>query len=419
MAQRVFFLIITGLCFGSAGAQVPQLAGQVTEASSSTNFAVNGKYVICDAKTDFRVAHGVDPSRVSWSEKPYIGEPLLVFGREDRHTHVVYAKRVIFAPADQTLHGQGIVEQLLNSNVPGSVLLRADGYPILVQAATTVMFAEPLKSLKDIGPNVWLQYQGRQRPDGALVADKVSFRPNILSDREEKLRERYTYDPATIASDAHQNALVRTVRGIDPSQIPPYSDAAMQQRVIAIGEKLIPRCQKELPAADPNRISFQFEVVDGKDREGMDFPSGVILVPRDVVERAQTDDELAGYIATGMSAVIEKQRVRNGSKKGALDAAEIALDAAEIGGLIALTPAFMGAVSKKQDLEIAEEEQRMRESLSLVHDAGYDVIGVPRIWWRLASADPKPLSEVPIPPKAEYAYAVIGSTWRDTAWLGR
>lgn len=412
MAQRVFSLIITGLCFGSAGAQVPQLAGQVTEASSSTNFEVNGKNVICDAKTDFRVAHGVDPSRISWSEKPYMGAPLLVFGREDHHTHVVYAKRVIFAPADQILHGQGIVEQLLNSNVPGSILLRADGYPILVQAATTVLFAKPLKSLKDIGPNVWLQYQGRQRPDGVLVADKVSFRPNDLSDREEKLRDRYTYDPATIASDAHQNALVRAVRGIDPSQLQPYPDAAMQQRVIAIGEKLIPKCQKELPAADPNRISFQFEVIDGKDREGLGFPSGVILIPRDAVERAQTDDELAGYIASSMSAVIEKQRVRNGSKKGALDAAEI-------GGLIALTPAFMGAVSKKQDLEIAEEEQRMRESLSLVNDAGYDVIGVPRIWWRLASADPKPLSEVPIPPKAEYAYAVIGSTWRDTAWLGR
>ncbi|HEX6495546.1 MAG TPA: hypothetical protein VF018_08690, partial [Acidobacteriaceae bacterium] len=60
----------------------------------------------------------------------------------------------------------------------------------------------------------------------------------------------------------------------------------------------------------------------------------------------------------------------------------------------------------------AEMQQRIRVSLALVHDAGYNLAEAPKAWWLVESKEGKSLSETPIPDTAIYAYAVLGSTWR-------
>jgi hypothetical protein len=50
-------------------------------------------------------------------------------------------------------------------------------------------------------------------------------------------------------------------------------------------------------------------------------------------------------------------------------------------------------------------------SLSLLHDAGYDVQQAPLAWWLLAPKKPKDITDVPLPRRAEYLYRIIGETW--------
>ncbi len=396
------------LCSLSARAAIPNIAGAVTAAVSATDFEVNGLHVVCDARTKFELLRPADAGRISWSAKPYIGEPLLIYGHKDGHAHLIRANRVVFAPVEGRLRGKAIIDRMLPPQSSGALLVRADGYPILLTSSTQITFVAPLKSLADVGTNLWLEYQGYQRADGTLIAEKAILRPNVIEQREERLRGKYDYDPTAVPADSHQNGVTRLVAGADPKQIPPSSDKAQQARIDAIGHKLAPEYQRALPDADPSKVPFQFQLV-GKNYAAnrIDLPNGTILVPQEAITRLKTDDQIAAYLADGMAAILEKQQLRDAREKRLLTAGEI-------GGMNWLVPGFFAA-EKKDDLERAESEQRIRVSLALMHDAGYDLAEAPKTWWLLAAKKPMPLTDISIPNEAIYAYIILGSTWRRSA----
>ena len=401
----------------TAFGDVPIVAGQVTEANSPTDFEVNGKHVVCGPKTQFQSVDAAD-IRISWSSKPYLGEPLLIYGRQDHHAHLIRAERVIFSPDNSLLHGGAIIDRVLAPQAAGSLLIRADGYPILLQPSTKAVFQAPLKSLGDVTTNVWIEYEGRQRPDGILVAEKAVFHPNTVSGREDRVRGKYDYDPSTISADTRQNSVKRAVVGVDPSQVPPSTDRPTTstdrpttQRVETVGEKLVPEYQRALPSTDPTKIPFKFQLIDdARSTDPIYFPSGLIFIPRQAVLRFQNEDQLAAYLATGIAGVIEKLLLRSALSKKAMDAAVVGSFA------VLPVPVFVAALGKRSDLGEQEREQRTRVALSLLHDAGYELSEAPKAWWLLEAKKPAPLHDIPIPDASIYAYAILGSTWRDSSW---
>ena len=59
--------------------------------------------------------------------------------------------------------------------------------------------------------------------------------------------------------------------------------------MIAVGEKLIPAFQRDLPDSDPAKIHFRFQLVDSKKlHAALAAPNGIILIPHQVVERMET-----------------------------------------------------------------------------------------------------------------------------------
>lgn len=137
----------------------------------------------------------------------------------------------------------------------------------------------------------------------------------------------------------------------------------------------------------------------------IDLPNGTILVPQQAISRLKNDDRIAAYLANGIAAVLEKQQLLDAVKKRLLTAGEI-------GGMNWLVPGFFAA-EKKDDLVRAESEQRIRVSLALMHDAGYNLAEAPQAWWLLAAKRPTPRSEITMPDEAIYAFITIGSTWRN------
>ncbi len=336
----------------------------------------------------------------------------MINGHKDGRTHLLRAHRVVFAPVEGRLRGNAIVDRMLAPQPAGALLVSADGYPILLTSSTQITFVAPLRSLADVHTNLWLEYQGQQSADGVVVAERALLHENTVQQREERLRANTNYDPS-LPPASHQKDLQSGVQhlltGHDPREIPPSPDTSMQRRIETIGLKLLPEYQRALPDGDPTKIPFRFQLVEQKDAANrVDLPSGTILVPRQTVARLQNDDQIAAYLADGMAAILEKQRLRDAVKKRLLTAGEI-------GGVGWLAPSLFAA-DKKDDLERAESEQRVRVSLALMHDAGYNLAEAPKTWWLLAAKKPKPLTDIEIPNEAIYAYIVIGSTWRYTAW---
>jgi predicted Zn-dependent protease len=189
----------------------------------------------------------------------------------------------------------------------------------------------------------------------------------------------------------------------------------MQARVSAIGIRLVPRYQRELPDTDETKINFRFQVVGHeKWHDAVAWPNGIILVPYDVVERLQNDSQLAAVLADNIACALEKQgpHAIPAARKMSAFAVAGAIGSAFVPGLVlAMGPANEVALVAADVMIRHAREQSGRVSLGLLRDAGYDVTQAPLAWWLLAPGKAKKLEEIAMPERATYLYKVLGETW--------
>lgn len=263
--------------------------------------------------------------------------------------------------------------------------------------------------------NVWIAFHGKLRDNGIVMAETATFAPNIIRDREDKLLAKFEYDPAAVPDSAKQNGVSKHFLGINPKKIPPYHDAAMQARIDRIGKSLVPPYQRALPESDQTKIDFQFQLIDApKWHDALTMPSGVILVPRQIVERLQNDSQLAAVLADNIATALEKQSYLVAPKKQDLAAANLFGTAAGlfIPGLELVTNVATYSSGKAIQNHLLQQSGRV--SLGLLHDAGYEVHEAPLAWWTLAAKHPNDLTASPPPDRSLYLYKTIGEMWRAT-----
>ncbi len=402
------------------GQETPAVDGYITRATSESDFDVNGLRILCGQKTMTLVATKPgesDGAKGCPQYTPYVGEVVRVYGSVNRKKQAVQATRIEFALAEEraAISGWAVIEVLEDTTAPGSqpgkFLVRADGYWIQVDNKTELSFTPPRSSLTDVKAGDWIEYKGTQGPDGVVAAKVVRLSPNIVSKGEEKLRAKNDFDPSAVPGDAKQNYLKdAVVGGLDPKKFPPYQDRAMQARINEIGGKLIPAYQRALPDSDPSKIRFRFQLIDTKwFRDALTTPDGVILVPHQVVERMQSDAQLATVLADNIACALEKQDYHTQPERRAADVAAAAGVFVPLAGSGIVVGSTIGA------MEILTEERRQsgRVSLGLLHDAGYDIDQAPMAWWLLGTRESKPVAGTTIPPRAAYLYHILGETWHN------
>jgi hypothetical protein len=173
--------------------------------------------------------------------------------------------------------------------------------------------------------------------------------------------------------------------------------------------KVIPEYQKQLPDDSPSKIHFRIYVVDEPSfREDLECVEGLILVPRQVVERLANEDQLAAIMANGVAYSIEMQSARLYTESLELWGVEAANYAAmslvpgvSLGGLVG------GGIA---DREIVRHmrEQAGRIALTLMTDAGYDPWQAPEAWRLLAPKKlPQDTSALKYPSRAGYQLGIL------------
>jgi hypothetical protein len=328
-----------------------------------------------------------------------------VFGKShDRETAIAATQINLRRAEPHKVSGFGIVDGMPDGPSAEGRMLRADGYLVLIPKQTALVFEPPMTADTAFKTNVWMGFQGSQRADGVVVASKASFRENSVSKSEGKLREKTEHDPSAVDPRAKQSTLSKAFRGIDPKQIPSYKDAQMQARVSEIGEKLVPRYQRELAESDETKINFRFQVVEDKSlKDSVALPNGIILIPHGTVERLQNDSQLAAVLADGIADALEKQSFRLGHETKKLRLAEAGT--AFMSG-VGMATGLFGAATE-ENMKRHAVEQSCRVSLFLMHDAGYEVKEAPRAWWLLAEG----YEVTPMPAVVLYLYRTLGETW--------
>jgi predicted Zn-dependent protease len=256
---------------------------------------------------------------------------------------------------------------------------------------------------------VWIKYRGKLQSDGIVHTNSAIFIPNAIPNDEAKLLDKNDYDSTAVAPDAKQSFVSEMYHGLDPKKIPPYKNASMQARVERIGTSIIPAYQRKLLDSDLTKILFHFQLVDRPDfLDCWALPSGIILVPRHIVEQLQNDQELAAVLADCVADVLEKQAYRSQANRRNRKIAEFASVA---GGVSTFGVVSLGNLGAESSEERTAEDQSGRVSLGLLHDAGYEIDQAPIAWWRLCTKSGKTLVDTPIPRRALNLYKLIGITW--------
>jgi len=384
--------------------------GYVTRATSNSDFDVNGIRVFCDKQTEATVQSRKNSAGQGSARAPYVGESVTVRGVFHEQDRSITAKRIAFADESPgAAAGSAVIDGIpaskSASHETDSLLVRADGYRILIDRKTKIVWIPPLASLQDLKPGDWIEYEGEGQTNGIVIAKKVKLTRIAVSGGEQKFRFKSDYDPSRVPASAKQNLLHKVFLGEDYKNIPPAKDPQMQARVEAIGKKLIPPFQRDLPISDPAKIDFRFQVTDDpKWRDVTPLPSGIILIPQMAAERMQNDSQLAAILASSIAATVERGPFR--MRK--------AIDTTTAAAYLAYWPTGPGiGDAARVAARHKQEQQSDRVSLWLMHDAGYDIDQAPIAWWLLASTEPKPISEIPMPRRTADLYGVLGECWNN------
>ena len=414
----LLLLCLTAAAYSQEAQPAPILSAHVTRAASGSDFDVDGAHILCGPAT--QVEHPNENTYgLGCPDHPLsLGQSVNVYGHWKKKLNAIAADRLDVKPLPHDdISGFAVIDAVapIDSSSPGSVQIRADGYPILITAHTAMTFSPPLQSRADIMTNVWVEYAAKPGPGGIFVARSAKFFQNYITNREDAMRTNTDYDPSAVPATAKLNPIAVSVTGPDPKRIPPWPNQEMQNRIDTIGQKLIPAYQLRLPASDPSRINFRFQLTDGKRWPYiLTLPSGITLVPHQVVERMQNDSQLAAILADAIACALEKQTYRMRNADAAITAGNVASWASFV-PVIGLPIALASTGTGTTQLVIIrkEEHQSGRVSLGLLKDAGYDIDQAPVAWWLLASKKPLPLTKIPVPDRSIYLYRTLGEVWHN------
>lgn len=402
----------------------PAINGYVTRVASSSDFDVNGYRVLCGPETQSVLQIGPNETTNNTGcpqQALYVGEAASIYGSLKKKQLAVQAaaidlqKRALLAQDE----GSAVIDAMSKidpaSADPGMILVRADGFRILIDKRTEVKWAPPLDALNEVAPGDWIQYKGTLDNRGLMIAGSARFNRLYIGTRELQFRGKREYDPAAVAPEAKQSVIKEAFGAVDPKKFPPFKDPAMQARIEKIGNSLIPAYLQALPDADPAKIHFRFQLIDTKlFSDGLTLPNGIILVPHQVVERMQNDSQLATVLADDMAGALERSEYRYMSALNMTAAGALAADAT-----IFLPPPVdllgIAAGATREEVITRMEQQTERVSLGMLRDAGYEVDEAPKAWWRLATKKQGPLADEVLPERTAYLYFMLGETWNNPA----
>ena len=406
-SRNVLFvaLFVGGGSLHAQEAATPQLDGFVTRVGTPEDFDVNGVHILCRPAGDRHTKDTLELGKTCVSH--IYGEHLLIFGRLDKKSNTLHPKDIQSTdhPVGQSVSGFAVLDTVL---APG--LLCADGYAIQLMPSTHI---KPANAGDVPQAGQWIHYTGKRTGNGAIQANSAEFFSPEVNASEQKLREKNEFDPSAITEDQRQGGVSKAFRGTDYKRVPAAHNDALQQRVDALGERLIPAVQKQLADGDPNKINFRFQVVESLWKDAITLPNGIILVPEPLAELL-SDDQLAAVLADNIASALEKQTFRSIPGNRARTAATLTTLLIPSVGLATQVGTGVSAYNDSKH----QLEQSGRNALVLMHDAGFDVQQAPIAWWRLSSSKPDFMRDK-APYRAAYLFEVMATDWAPGSPLNR
>lgn len=405
------------------------LHGYITFVQSPTNIDVNGAHVTISDQTQVGlIGTGSVTRHEVLTENLHIGAYVEAKGIFVKNSNTFQASSLEFREiANKPISGVGVIDKLISTG--SEPLIQADGYKIRITTKTQTAFAGNMQSLSDLGTNVWVRYEGRRDGSGILEATSAKFFRSKQAQKAEASTLSAGTQMQTTAPQDKQPSMPTVDSWIDANgkfaslhTKVRYSDSGgycgwhkfladptLEERVQRIARNVIPVYQKQLPTNHPSKIKFAFYVVDEPHyRFDLSCNLGVVLVPKQVIDRLKNDDQLAAILADGVAWNLERQSSKLHDELYLVYGTGVATDVAEVILPELAVPGVAIQMIELNKILLRMEEQRGRIALSLLADAGYNPWQAPEAWKLLAPKKlPNDLSTLKYPSRSEYQLGIL------------
>jgi hypothetical protein len=389
--------------------------GYVTALSPPDGFTINGNvHVTTGAATHYEwFNHNDIKLGDATQDAVQIGAYVKVLGMKAKKAAIAETVRVQ-GEGDRKIHGFGLIDKVVATG-PEPVY-RLDGYRVRVAPSTQTTFSGGMGSLADVGPNTWAKYEGKFDKSGDLIATQLAFYPGKAGNKSDSrpLRQEVVVSGQNLLDSdgqfhsVHAKYRLGQMGGVCGWHWAP-ANQELQNRVAQIGANLLPAFQKQLAEDERAKVPFRFYVVDEpKIRSPFGCSPGIVLVPKGVIDRLKSDDQIAAVLADGVSAYLAGQSARLVAEYYSILGLELAAEFAAGPVPWVFFSAEGTADAATHVVNKRFEEQCGRMSLALMADAGYDPWQAPEAWRLLAPKKlPADTSHLKYPSESGYQLAIL------------
>lgn len=238
--------------------------------------------------------------------------------------------------------------------------------------------SDALRSLSDVRPGMMIEYEGQEQPDGSVLADRIEFKRN-----ERDRAEKYFWGQAEV-KDYAPNYLAGKPGSVKVGEAwyKTLPNKEVQEYVARIGHGLVPAYQRELPADDPNKIPFRFDVVIDEAFNAGAYPTGTVVVNTGLFDVLENEAQLAAILGHEIAHAIQEHAYRdyrdNFSKSLAFGLGAAVADGVGASEVAAAVKVVESAMANGYNRKL--ENQADRVGMEYMVTAGYDPREAPRVW---------------------------------------
>jgi hypothetical protein len=368
--------------------------GYVTNLAGATEFDVGTRHVVLDkdVKPELSPLTEIGPGTID--SNLHVGSHVHVEGKFVKGSGEFVAKAVLVLPdstsiGKRRIEGAGLIEELPRVHKDGqgwSGTIWVNGYPLQLTPNTDLLAEDGTAfPLDKAATNFWVEYRAERQSDYSLKALSLKFSPLHIDAGEQKYRDR---SEPEIEKPDYAKHIPGKVKWHLSWTLDILSDQTIQDYATAVGTRLIPEYQKDLPASDPTKITFRFYVVQRPSKlketsnDASASPGGVVVVPDNVLVTLDNEAQLAALLSNCIATTIEREFYQHHSRikaQRALGWGGLATIGGVGGGVL------IGDAIATHDLMLEINERASRAGLRYMLHSGYDLREAPFAWTAAAN----------------------------------
>jgi hypothetical protein len=393
-----------------------KIHGYVTSIQSPTEFEIDEYRITKDSRLTLELEKSDDPDEKTAFDPQdlRVGTEMEVRGDLDEATNRLTARAIeVNLDEHSRLKREALMESTPQLTKVGTIWegqLRVDGQRVIVNESTAVtvkpngqqkkVLKEGKKSAKQqeeangeddaesgvaltrvdqIKGNTWVSYEGTRQKDGTILAKKVQFTDNELTSGEARLWKSLSpqVKPSNYTSGKPGELKIQQVGKF---KLIPSEQA--QKYIQDLGNSLVPKFQRDLPGDDPQKIPFQFFLVENKEPNAFALANGTVIVHSGIMTLLENEAQLAAVVGHEISHATEEHTYRQAQhKKNVRTAIAIAgAIGAAYGGRAVADLTNMTLAAMRNGYSRSLENQADRVGLEYMVSAGYDPREAPRVW---------------------------------------